>query len=119
MKAEEIDYIRYRMSQAEEALQDARSLLSGTRLRATVNRLYYACFYAATALLYFEGLSARRHRGVLSLFNRHLVKEGLVPIETGRFLRTIFDLRLQADYGYPRLSITRRCASGLRNPSRL
>jgi len=101
MKPEEAAYIRYRMAQAEEALEDARSLMSSGSLRAAVNRLYYACFYAATALLYSEGLSAKKHGGVLSLFNRHFVKTGLVPVETGRFLSAVFDRRLQGDYGFP------------------
>ena len=35
----------------------------------------------------------------MALFNRHFVKEGVLPIELGRFYSRVFDRRLQSDYG--------------------
>lgn len=43
--------VLYRMSRANEALEDARILAREERWNACVNRLYYACFYAVSALL--------------------------------------------------------------------
>jgi len=40
--------LEYRMVQAHEALCDAELLLNAGRYRAAANRLYYACFYAAS-----------------------------------------------------------------------
>jgi uncharacterized protein (UPF0332 family) len=45
------DLIIYRMSRAKETLQDAELLADGKRWNACVNRLYYSCFYAVSALL--------------------------------------------------------------------
>ena len=50
---------KYRLEQAEEALSDAELLLKEARYRVTVNRLYYACFYAATAALLVYGSSTQ------------------------------------------------------------
>jgi len=51
-------------------------LKEGEEWNPCVNRLYYACFYAVSALLIQQGLSSSKHTGVRSLFNRHYVKTG-------------------------------------------
>jgi len=55
-----------------------------TRQTACVNRLYYSCFYAVSALLVRDGLSSLKHAGVRSLFKRHYVRTGKVPMELAR-----------------------------------
>ena len=63
-----------------------------------VNRLYYACFYAVSALLYTAGLASSRHSGVMALFEKQFVKTGEVPAEQGRFYRALFGRRQRGDY---------------------
>lgn len=60
--------VKYRLKRAFETLEDARILAQAERWNACVNRLYYACFYAVTALLSQEGLYSSKHSGVRSLF---------------------------------------------------
>ena len=43
--------IEYRMQRAYETLKEARVMKQEAFYSATVNRLYYACYYAAVALL--------------------------------------------------------------------
>jgi uncharacterized protein (UPF0332 family) len=43
--------ITYRLERARETLEEARVLLEKGHANAGVNRLYYACFYAVSALL--------------------------------------------------------------------
>jgi uncharacterized protein (UPF0332 family) len=74
-------------------------LLGQERLPAAANRIYYAMFYAATALLITKGLSSTRHTGVIALFRREFVKTGLFPVDTARYLEAAFDERLESDYG--------------------
>ena len=99
MKPEDRDYVRFRLSQAQDALEDVRILLERDRRQAAVNRLYYACFYAVTALLFTEGHAAGRHRGLQVLFDRHCVASGRLPHELGRFFHRMFDQRQRGDYG--------------------
>ncbi|HIJ66512.1 MAG TPA: HEPN domain-containing protein [Candidatus Hydrogenedentes bacterium] len=89
----------FRLAQAEEALEDARILLGRARLQGAVNRLYYACFYAVTALLFSERHAAARHKSLLLLFDRHWVGTARVPREMGRFFHRIFERRQRGDYG--------------------
>jgi hypothetical protein len=67
-------------------------------LNAAVNRLYYACFYAVSALLYASGLSSSKHGGVIALFQKHWVKTGKVPAAHGRFYQSLFERRQKGDY---------------------
>ncbi|GAA0196830.1 hypothetical protein ACFFQF_32655 [Haladaptatus pallidirubidus] len=53
----EEDYVGEELEQARTALTDAKILQEGRGSdTAVVNRLYYACFHAAQAVLYAKGL---------------------------------------------------------------
>ena len=72
-----------------------------------VSRLYYACFYAVTALLNQRGLSARHHSGVRSLFNREVVRPHQVSTSLADLYNDLFEHRREADYvEYVRYSAT-------------
>jgi uncharacterized protein (UPF0332 family) len=92
------DVVRYRLQRAREALEDARVLADASRWAACVNRLYYACFYAVSALLLQDGLSSAKHTGVRSLFNRHFVKTDKVPRELAQTYNDLFARRQESDY---------------------
>jgi uncharacterized protein (UPF0332 family) len=91
--------IRYRLERAHETLADAELLLNQNRLPAAANRIYYAMFYAAVALLITKGLSSSRHSGVIGLFHREFVKTGSFPVELAQYISLAFDERLEGDYG--------------------
>ena len=90
--------ICYRLERAQESLEDARLLADADRWNACVNRLYYSCFYAVSALLVRDGLSSSRHTGVRSLLNRHYVRTGKVPRELARIYNDLFERRQEGDY---------------------
>ncbi len=90
--------VRYRLKRAQEALEDARLLADAGRWNTCVNRLYYACFYAVSALLLGRGLSSTKHTGIRSLFNKHLVKTGEISAELGQAYNDLFRDRQESDY---------------------
>ena len=90
--------IHYRLCRAQESLDDARLLAEANRWNACVNRLYYSCFYAVSALLVRDGLSSSRHTGVRSLLNRHYVRAGKVPRDLARVYNDLFERRQEGDY---------------------
>jgi uncharacterized protein (UPF0332 family) len=92
------DLVLYRLQRAQETLTDARILADASRWNPCVNRLYYACFYAVSALLIQEGLSSSKHTGLRSLFNRHFVKTNKVPKEKARIFNDLFERRQEGDY---------------------
>jgi len=92
------ELVSYRLRRARETLADARILADADRWNPCVNRLYYACFYAVSALLIQEGLSSTKHTGLRSLFNRHFVKTNKVPKDKARIFNDLFERRQEGDY---------------------
>ncbi len=92
------ELVAYRLRRAVETLEEARIMESTNHWNACANRLYYAAFYAVSALLAKDGLAATKHSGIKALFNRHYVKTGKVSKDKGRLYNRLFDLRQEGDY---------------------
>jgi uncharacterized protein (UPF0332 family) len=94
------DLVLYRMARAQETLEEAHILADSGRWNACVNRLYYACFYAISALLVRDGdgLSSSKHAGVRSLFNRQYVRTGKIPKDLASIYNDLFERRQEGDY---------------------
>lgn len=88
----------YRMERAREALSEAGLLFEAGHLNAYVNRLYYACFYAVSALLVIRGISTSKHGHLRSLLHRDFVKTGSIPTELGKHFDRLFSNRQEGDY---------------------
>ena len=58
--------ICYRLERADETIVEAKLLASDGHYNATMNRLYYACFYASLALLVANDIATASHAGVMA-----------------------------------------------------
>ena len=94
----QLKLITYRLQKARNTLQDADVLATANRWSACVNRLYYSCFYAVTALLLHDNLSSSKHTGIRSLFNQRFVKKGKITREWAEFYNDLFEKRQESDY---------------------
>ena len=83
---------------AEQALNTAQVNLDVGDLRASVNRAYYAIFYAASAMLLTKGLERRKHSGVIGAFREHFVKPDLIEAEHSNVYGETLVIREDADY---------------------
>lgn len=64
-----------------------------------MNRMYYACFYAVSALLLHEEIDGvKTHEGVRQMFGKYFILTGKLPKEWGRFYTIIYNNRSAADY---------------------
>lgn len=91
------------MLKAKRAASSAKILLDSGDVDGACDRAYYAMFNAARAALLVANAPvpeeiAKTHNGLISAFSLHLVKTQRVPIEFGRMLNKIEDLRMIADY---------------------
>ena len=86
------------LEKAEESLASAELELNAGHTNFAVNRLYYACFYAVTALLLRDGRQFARHSGVKSEFSRTYIKPGRVDVKWNKFYQKLFDDRQEGDY---------------------
>ena len=90
--------VKYRLERAKESLLDVHISIQNNRWNNAANRLYYACFYAAMALLINDGHDARTHSGVKTLVGQHYVKTGIINEELFKSYRKMFNLRQTGDY---------------------
>lgn len=92
------------MGMAAEALASAHADLAAGRPRSTVNRAYYAAFYAVSAVLLSRGQHFVKHAGVQAALHRDLILPGLLAPEHGTAYDAMFKLRLIADYTVTEIS---------------
>jgi len=93
-----LTYTQYRMDRAEKTLAEARTLFETAQMFGAVNRIYYAMFYAVSALACAHGFTTASHSQLRGYFNREFVKTGLIPAQHGRAYGIAFDSRKKGDY---------------------
>ncbi len=92
------DLIKYRLERAKDTLDDARILADKAKWNSTINRLYYAAYYAIIALLLNSNLKPTTHKGVKSEFSNHFIKSQKIPKEFGKIYSQLFTWRQKGDY---------------------
>ena len=90
--------IKYRLDRANETLAEAQLLCDGGYYNAAVNRLYYACYYAAVSLLLKYGINAQTHAGVRTMLGLHFVNTGKLAPQMARTFSILFNQRHSGDY---------------------
>lgn len=90
--------VTYRIEQAEESLEAANVLIEKGLLRPSVNRSYYAMFYAVHAILATQKFGTSKHSGAIAFFDKEFVKSGIIGKDFSKWLHKAFDLRQWADY---------------------
>lgn len=90
--------ITYRLERSEETLREADYLIKGGYYSTAINRLYYACYYAVSALLIKNKIQAQTHAGVKSMLSLHFIRTGRIDVQTGKDFFRLFDLRHNNDY---------------------
>lgn len=90
--------VRLKVEKSLATLSDAKRILDGGMWAAGANRLYYAAYYAVSALLLQNGHTVKTHEGVMRIFGQFFVKSGFVDKELGTVYPKLFSLRLTGDY---------------------
>jgi uncharacterized protein (UPF0332 family) len=90
--------VKLRMERAKVTFAEVSILMDNGLWRTAANRLYYACFYAASALLTKDKHDARTHSGVFSLLGYHYVRENKISNEQNKLYHKLFNLRQTGDY---------------------
>jgi len=90
--------VKIRIQQAKETFAEVSILIENKLWRTAVNRLYYACYYAASALMVHYGYQAHTHSGLIGLLGLHFVQTGKISDETAFVLRLLFEMRQKGDY---------------------
>ena len=90
--------VKHRLERARETMNEVNATMQLRFWRMAANRLYYACYYAASALFIKHGIVTNSHRGVSNQLGLHFISKGIVSNEDGKLLKRLFELRQTGDY---------------------
>ena len=86
------------VEKSDAAIVAAHRDLDAGDTSLAMNRIYYACFYAAGAVLLRDGRQFVKHKGLKSAVHQYLVNTGRMSAELGTFYDQAFLNRMAADY---------------------
>ena len=89
---------KYRLDKAKNCLKASKILLDDNMFSDSANRSYYAIFHSVNAILALEGVSFKKHSGVISHFNQKYIKTGIVEKDYGKIAGNAFEIRKDYDY---------------------
>ena len=95
---ERYDIVAYRIECAEKTLGEIDNLLALKYYNNAANRMYYACYYAVSALLIANGIITKSHDGVKQMFGLHFIRTGIFPSTYGKDYSKLFEARMTGDY---------------------
>ena len=95
---ERYDIVAYRIDCAENTLGEIDNLLALKYYNNAANRMYYACYYAVSALLIANGIITKSHDGVKQMFGLHFIRTGIFPPSYGKDYSNLFEARQTGDY---------------------
>lgn len=88
------DLVRFKLTQARDALDQARSLLTANMdLDLVANSVFYTMFYAVLALLQKRKVPASTQNVTIALFDREFVQTGIFDWRFSEALHRAFELR--------------------------
>lgn len=92
------DLSSYRLSQAEDSIKVAQMSYDNALFKDSINRSYYATFYAIKAVLALEEIDFKRHKDAIGYFNKTYVATEKFSKELGRRIGMLKQLREKSDY---------------------
>lgn len=90
--------VGYRLEKSCDALVEAKDCASMGHWNLAANRLYYAAYYASSALLISAGYAAKTHDGTIGMIGQHYVRTGILANEDGSLLARLQNMRHTGDY---------------------
>lgn len=90
--------VKVEIERAERILNEFTIYVENNLWNTLVNRMYYAVFHAATALLIQNKLHPGTHQGVYILLSQRFIKEGILSVEEGKLFSRLETMREKGDY---------------------
>ena len=90
--------LNYRIQKAEKALVEAKDNSTLGHWNLVANRLYYAVFHMASAMLIDKGFSAKSHNGIFCILGQEFVRKGILDREDAKLASRLQNMRQSGDY---------------------
>jgi len=95
-----LDEIEIIFKRALDALSDAEFNFNNNRFNVSINRSYYAAFYASKALLLKKGVNTKKHSGNIMKFGLEYVINDNFDGKIAKILSDLQEDRSSADYDF-------------------
>ena len=92
-KQEQQELIQTRIDKALVTIAEAQFQFEHQYWNTAVNKLYYSCFYAVSALLASIDVYPKRHQGIQQMFSQHFIKTAIFTKEANKFYSKLFEMR--------------------------
>lgn len=93
-----LEVVKYRIEKAMRTYNEAVGAINNGYSETAANRLYYAAYYAVSALLIAYKYEASTHNGVIQMFGKAFIRTGVINREYGKIFNQLFSLRMTGDY---------------------
>jgi uncharacterized protein (UPF0332 family) len=90
--------VYYRRQKSHATLKEAEEMITYSHWNLAIQRMYYAAFYMASALLQQNNITAHSHAGELSQIGLHFVATGNLDKSVGRLYSQLLQNRITGDY---------------------
>lgn len=91
--------VTYKIEKANKTLEQVKTIIPMEYWEMAANRLYYAAYYAVSALLLKNGFSVQTHQGIIHVFGQNFIKTNKLDGKFGTLYGRLFSLRQTGDYG--------------------
>ena len=96
--ADRKEVVKYRLEKANRTYQEAVGSIKNGYVETAANRLYYAAYYAVSALLISYTYEVSTHNGVIQMFGKVFLRNNIIDKRYGKIFNQLFSLRLTGDY---------------------
>lgn len=90
--------VSYRIEKAFNMLEQVKNIVPMKYWDTIANRLYYAAYYAVTALLIQNGIQVQTHQGVKRMFGYHFIMSKKMDAKYASLYSRLFSMRQTGDY---------------------
>ena len=90
--------VNYRIQKAQSTMIEAKDNATLKHWNLVANRLYYAVFHMASALLIDKGFTAKSHNGIFCILGQEFVTKGILNNEDAKLASRLQNMRQSGDY---------------------
>ena len=92
------EIVKYRLEKSLRTYNEAVGSIANGYVETAANRLYFAAYYAVSALLVSYKYEASTHNGVIQMFGKAFIKSKVLERRYGTIFNQLFSLRMTGDY---------------------
>ena len=90
--SDRLEIVKYRLEKAYRTYHEAKGAINSGFGETAANRLYYAAYYAVSALLISYKYEVSTHNGVIQMFGKAFLKNNIIDKKYGRTFNQLFSL---------------------------